>query len=477
MIKIRHYLLYQIFSGQCFPCISYTDDQRKQNCRLEIEAGMMRIESVPFSIRGLIHSIQTMFLEKINEKGLNIRVVVDETIPDAISGDATRLTQILVNITGNAIKFSQAGTVNININNLGFADNLIRLEFDISDTGIGIAKEKLSAIFERFHQAEDSITRKYGDSGLGLSIVKDLVLLQNGEITVESELGRGTTFRFIIPYKIAEGEMDYPMATADSMPGYRGLQNTHILVVDDNAMNQNLLKYLLTEWKLSFSQATNAREAIEKLKEGRYDLVLMDIQMPGMDGYTATQEIRQTLKLSIPVIAMTAHAFAGEREKCLSYGMNEYIAKPISDKELFRLIKQFTWNVESNDKLKKDLMHEDTTAYQVINLLYMRDISNGNKEYEKTVTEQFIEAIPLDTAALESACTSMDETTLRQATHNMKTNISVMGLLEKLRPYLDELEYEPFDKVRFQQTILSIKRVCLDALPEAHHFYSTLHAD
>jgi CheY-like chemotaxis protein len=293
---------------------------------------------------------------------------------------------------------------------------------------------------------------------------------------VESEPGKGTTFRFVIPYKLAGREINHPALPVDMSPVQEGFQNVHILVVDDNAMNQSLLKHLLTEWKFSFDEVNNGIEALKKLKETRYDIVLMDIQMPGMDGYSATQEIRRNLKLDIPIIAMTAHAFAGEREKCLNYGMNEYIAKPINDTELYRLITQFTSDIASNDKFKKKEILETPAGYNVINLLYMRDVSNDNKEYEKTVTEQFIEAIPIDIATLESAFTNRDETTLRQTAHNMKTNVSVMGLLEKLLPYLDELEYEPFDNDRFQQTILSIKRVCMDALPEARHFYTTLQA-
>ncbi len=437
----------------------------------------MRIESAAFSIRDVIHFVQVLFIGEINEKGLSFSALVDDTVPVTLSGDATRLTQILVNITGNAVKFTPTGTISIRVNNMGATGDITRLEFVISDTGIGIANEKLPGIFERFRQAEDSITRKYGGSGLGLSIVKDLVQLQNGEIEVESELGMGTIFRFIIPYKITERKIGNHALPGDMAPGNAGFQNINILVVDDNTMNQNLLGHLLSEWKFSFEQVYNGIEALEKLKRGRYDLVLMDIQMPGMDGYTATQEIRGSLKLDIPIIAMTAHAFQGEREKCLGYGMNEYIAKPVNDKELYGLLKQFTGVAADEGKPSKDVPHKSPLAYKVINLLYMQDVSNGNKKYERTVTEQFIEAIPLDLETLQFAFTNRDENLLKQTAHNMRTNVSVMGLLEKLQLYLDELEYEPFEEARFQQAISSVKTTCMDALPEAHHFYTTLQAD
>ena len=200
----------------------------------------------------------------------------------------------------------------------------------------------------------------------------------------------------------------------------------------------------------------------------------MDIQMPGMDGYTATQEIRQKLKMDIPVIAMTAHAFAGEREKCLSYGMNEYIAKPINEGALSRLIKEFTGIAGTQVESKNDTSPEQLPVYQFIDLHYMRDISMGNKEYERTVTEQFIESTPLDLETLESALKNRNLVKLQQTAHNMKTNVSIMGLTEKLQPYLDELEYEPFDEGRFQHTMISVKTICMNALPDARHYYSTL---
>ena len=440
----------------------------------KIEAGMMRIESTPFSVRGLIHSIQTMFTEKMNEKGLHFSTAIEEAIPDTLSGDATRLTQILVNMIGNAIKFTSEGTIRVAVTNKGSAGNRIRLGFVISDTGIGIAKEKLSGIFDRFRQAEDSITRKYGGTGLGLAIAKDLILLQKGEVEVESEPGNGTVFRFMIPYEIAVEPLTDPALPETIGSGHSDYRHIKVLVVEDNEMNQSLLRHLLTGWMLSFDMANNGIEALEKLRTGRFDLVLMDVQMPGMDGYTATREIRMELKLEIPVIAMTAHAFAGEREKCLSCGMNEYIAKPIKEKELFRLMARFTGMENNRPETKKGIIREASAVYKLIDLRYMWGISEGNKEYERTVTEQFMEAIPIDLETLDSALVKRDLGLVRQTAHNMRTDLAVMGLLEKLQAYLDILEYETFDVHKFQEAVLLVKTICLDALPEARHFYTTL---
>jgi len=440
----------------------------------KIEAGMIRIESTSFSVRGLIHSIQTMFAGKMLEKRLDFATAVDPHIPDTLSGDPTRLTQILVNMIGNALKFTSAGTIRVVVDNRGRVGNHIRLGFVISDTGIGIAKEKLAGIFDRFRQAEDSITRNYGGTGLGLAIAKDLILLQGGEIEVESEPGKGTTFRFIIPYEIAVEPVRPSVATEPIGPGHSDYRHIRVLIVEDNEMNQSLLRHLLTGWKLSFVIVRNGIEALEELRIGKFDLVLMDVQMPGMDGYTATQEIRIKLKLETPVIAMTAHAFPGEREKCLSYGMNEYIAKPIKDKELFALIARLTGIAGNRSDITKRTITETPPAYQLIDLQYMRGISDGNKDYEKTVTEQFIEIIPVDLDALESALGDRDLVKLCRTAHAMRTDVAIMGLLERVQPFLDALEYETFDEQKFQKAVLSVKTICLNALPEARHFYSSL---
>ena len=440
----------------------------------KIEAGMMRIESMFFSVRGLIQSVQTMFAGKIREKGLDLVTVIDELVPDTVSGDPTRLTQILVNMIGNAIKFTSEGAIGVVVDNKGRVGNHIRLGFVISDTGIGIAKEKLGGIFERFRQAEDSITRNYGGTGLGLAIAKDLISLQGGEIAVESEPGKGTIFRFTIPYEIAVKPAGASDATEPIGPGYGDYGHIRILVVEDNKMNQNLLRHLLTGWKLSFVMVQNGIEALEELRIGRFDLVLMDVQMPGMDGYTATQEIRTTLKLDTPILAMTAHAFPGERERCLSYGMNEYIAKPIKEEELFGLIARLTGMEGGQTEVKKGTISVTAAAHQLIDLQYMRGISDGDKEYERTVTEQFMEVIPVDLNTLESALGNMDLITLRRTAHAMRTDVAIMGLLERMEPFLDTLEYETFEEQKFQKAVLSVKAICMTALPEVHQFYASL---
>jgi signal transduction histidine kinase/AmiR/NasT family two-component response regulator len=440
----------------------------------KIEAGMMRIEHTFFSVRGLLNSIQTMFAEKIHENGLDFTIAIDEFVPDTVSGDPNRLTQILVNMIGNAVKFTSEGAIRVVVDNKGRVGNHTRLEFIIGDTGIGIAKEKLAGIFERFRQAEDSITRNYGGTGLGLAIAKDLITLQKGEIEVESTLGKGTLFRFTIPYEIALEPVTAQAITEPIGSEHSDYRHIRVLVVEDNKMNQSLLRHLLTGWKLSFVMVHNGIEALEELRIGRFDLVLMDVQMPGMDGYTATQEIRTTLKLETPILAMTAHAFPGERERCLSYGMNEYIAKPIKENELFGLIAMITGMEGNRTDVKKGTTGATAAGYQLIDLHYMRGISDGDKNYERTVTEQFMEVIPVDLDALESGLGNMDLVLLRRTAHAMRTDLAIMGLLERMEPFLDTLEHETFDEHKFQKAVLSVKTICAAALPEVHQFYASL---
>jgi signal transduction histidine kinase/ActR/RegA family two-component response regulator len=469
----------------------------------KIEAGMIRIESAPFSIRELIHSVGTMFGERVREKRLTLETSIEGAVPDRLEGDATRLTQILVNLIGNAIKFTDRGVIGVRVcagergergergelGELGERgergergepnERSFPVKVIVSDNGIGIPHEKLAAIFDRFQQAEDSIARKYGGTGLGLSIVKDLVLLQKGTIAVESRENEGTTFTFTIPYAIStEPFSDEKQQEQPAIP-FGGAGNIHLLVVEDNAMNQSLLRHLLSGWQLSFDMVDSGAKALEALTRQSYTLVLMDIQMPEMDGYTTVRMIRQQLRLDLPIVAMTAHALAGEREKCLSQGMNGYIAKPIRETDLYNLIKQLS-GPEDDLVTEKPASpanwpdKDDIPVYAFIDLLYMKQISNGNIEYERCVTEEFIEGIPKDLVALESARREKDTNLLKRTAHDMKTSTSIMGLSERLQASLDELEYEDLPEETLLERIAFIRTVCLNALQEARHFYSTL---
>lgn len=306
----------------------------------------MTFEEHTFSVKEIFKSLNVMLMGKANEKKLELVFTCDEEVPDSLMGDPTRLTQIIINLAGNAIKFTQQGKINVHARVLKNAATSI--EFIVTDTGIGIPPDKLEHIFERFRQAESHITRKYGGTGLGLSIAKQLVELQGGSLNVTSQVNVGSVFSFCIPY-----EKSIEVLTAQSTDGethnMEMLSRINILLVEDNQLNVMLILSLFSEYNLKVQVAENGSVGIKKIKENKFDIVLMDMEMPVMNGYEAATIIRNEMKSSIPIIAMTAHAMAGERERCLSLGMNDYISKPINATLLFEKMYDLTRNMKNND--------------------------------------------------------------------------------------------------------------------------------
>ncbi|HEY0029396.1 MAG TPA: PAS domain S-box protein [Bacteroidia bacterium] len=312
----------------------------------KIEAGMMTFEEHTFSVKEIFKSLNVMLMGKAKEKDLELVFNCADNIPDSLLGDPTRLTQIIINLAGNSIKFTQKGQVEVNVNVIEavkgqYEEGTTLLEFSVIDTGIGIPSDKLEHIFERFRQAESHTTRKYGGTGLGLSIAKKLVELQGGTLTVKSEFKVGSTFSFCIPYK-----KSVKAPPAAEISGHKfnmeELSKLNILLVEDNQLNVKLILSLFSEGNLKLQVAENGSVGIEKLKENNFDIILMDMEMPVMNGYEAATIIRKELKNNIPIIAMTAHAMAGEKERCLSLGMNDYISKPINANLLFEKMYDLT---------------------------------------------------------------------------------------------------------------------------------------
>jgi len=437
----------------------------------KIEAGMMRIEKLPFSLRGLVNSIELMVQQKVLSKGISLTTSIDNSLPDILEGDPVRLTQIINNLLSNAIKFTEKGSIALQITKKEIVHNVVTLQIEIRDTGIGIEPQKLKQIFGRFQQADDTITRQYGGTGLGLSIVKDLVDLLKGTITVESAPGAGTAFFLTLPYIISTQQIPNNLGISELPLANNTNSNLHILITEDNEANQSLLSHIFKNWNIPFDIANNGQEAIEKLKANEYNLVLMDIQMPVMDGYTAARKIRNELRSTIPIVAMTAHALPGEKEKCLSYGMNDYITKPVKQDQLRELINRFTSNVPPivNGEVAKSV-HE-TNNYQYIQLDYLKDVSAGNKNYEKDVTQKFLQAVPVALQQLEGAFQEGNTEAMKRIAHNLKTTISVMGLNDLLNPLLDEVEAGAND---LRNTLNKIMETCNQAMKEAKQFHASL---
>jgi signal transduction histidine kinase/DNA-binding response OmpR family regulator len=403
----------------------------------KIEAGMLRIEKINFNIPSLLNSIYTMFHDRALEKGIGIELEIDRSIPPVVSGDPARLTQILVNLIGNAIKFTNKGKVDIIALVTQSSDERVKIEFSVCDSGIGIPQNKQEEIFGRFNQGNTNTTREYGGTGLGLAIVKNLVELQKGTISLKSEEGKGSAFSFSISYQIqpSVGLVNETVPFALNRDIYSGLQ---VLLVEDNPMNQKLASTILNGFGFEVSIAGNGQIALEMLSKARYDFVLMDIQMPVMDGYKTAQKIRSELKMDLPIIAMTAHVMASEKEKCLGFGMNDYITKPFKEKDLYNLITKY---VTAKPLLNNGLSMGGprNKQNQVTNLDYLIEMAKGNKSFVLEMIDIFIEQIPFDLAEITKAISKSDYPTIKSITHKMGTSISFVGLPDEIEIYLEQI--------------------------------------
>lgn len=304
----------------------------------KIEAGMIDFENNPFSIHTMVHEVLNITSFKCENSPVTLDKNIDPQVPEILSGDKYRLNQILLNLLSNAVKFTPEGEIKLMVKVKESNDQKVILQFNVKDTGIGIPAEKIKSIFDGFTQASSDTTRKYGGTGLGLTIVKSLVELQQGQLSVKSKEGSGSEFIFTIPFERTDSKEKHPVS--HKTPADKDLSELKILVVEDNELNQFLVQSLLQKYNAYVKVASDGVQAIETLTKMSFDIILMDIQMPNMDGYEATQKIRANFKHHIPIIAMTAHALVGEKEKCQSAGMNDYITKPIRINDLINCIQK-----------------------------------------------------------------------------------------------------------------------------------------
>lgn len=310
----------------------------------KIEAGKLQFENIAFNLRQIISDIVTLHSLKAEQQGVSLHQDIDEKLPAYIMGDPTRMRQVIVNLVSNALKFTRKGEVRISVQVLSADDRMVKLKIAVSDTGIGIPQEAQQNLFKAFTQADGSTTRKYGGTGLGLAIVSQLVNMMHGNLGVDSEEGRGSTFWFSADFAIAEQQAD----KADEKSGDESelTLDAKILLVEDNPINQMVASKMLEKFGLKPELANNGIEALEKLKQQAFDLVLMDCQMPEMDGFEATREIRQRAVMAIgdkplPVVAMTANVMSGDRERCLEVGMDDYIGKPVKRDKLEAVLRKW----------------------------------------------------------------------------------------------------------------------------------------
>ena len=309
----------------------------------KVEASQLELERTGFSLNDLVEKVTEMVAARAHEKGLALVCEIAPKVPTDLVGDPTRLRQVLLNLLGNAVKFTDSGEVALRVTQAADSSIPGALRFTISDTGIGIPGEKLGAVFERFTQADSSTTRRYGGSGLGLTISKRLVELMGGRIWVESGVGKGSVFSFAVPFEIWAGAKRHTAVAAGTGPE-PPLAALHVLLVEDSPDNRTITMAYLQDTPYRVEIAENGAIACEKFIAGHYDLVLMDRQMPVMDGLTATRAIREWEQANhrqpTPIIALTAAALKGDQEKCMAAGCTAYLMKPIKQEVLLQAIKE-----------------------------------------------------------------------------------------------------------------------------------------
>ncbi|MHB8207278.1 response regulator [Mucilaginibacter sp.] len=310
----------------------------------KIEAGKVEFESVDFDIKELIANIRLSLLQKATEKNIQIKLMLDQDLPNAVIGDPVRLGQILTNLISNAVKFTEEGKVTITASLAKNGPEQCLIDFEVTDTGIGIMPDKIDHIFDSFSQATTDTTRKYGGTGLGLTITKRLLQLLGSDIKVKSEFGKGSIFHFSLSFKNSTKQIQ---STLNSKEFHllQSLKGTKLLIAEDNQINVKVAKGFMKQWDVECDVAENGEIALELIQTNNYDMVLMDLQMPEMDGYQTTQAIRKlegNKYKKLPIIALTASSFLDIQDDAFKAGMNDYISKPFNPNDLHRKIATYS---------------------------------------------------------------------------------------------------------------------------------------
>ncbi|WP_246859552.1 ATP-binding protein [Spirosoma sp. KCTC 42546] len=401
----------------------------------KLEAGMIKLESIPFSIQMLTASLRSMCQASVSDKGLQLIVKVDPDLPTIFLGDPTRLTQIILNLLNNAIKFTKHGHITLRVEQGEKATSeSVRVRFIVQDTGIGIAPDMLPTIFERFQQADDFTTRYYGGTGLGLNIVKALTELQGGSVTVTSTPGKGSQFIVEIPYLIAKEQISVHQAPVSTTTPIEG--NVRVLVVEDNLMNQKLVLQVLKRLGYQAQVAADGQKALDLLNGNSFDVILMDLQMPVMDGYETTRQIRSKLKSTIPIIAMTAHALPSEQEECLKVGMNDFLPKPFQMEELQLLLRKYL-SVKISDDSTSTVdgpLIPPTTSFSVEPLL--KAVGN-DQGLTIELLDIYLEETPPAIDQLKLALDRQDIDEIKRIIHTQQVHTKMLGMSEATRLILE----------------------------------------
>ena len=391
----------------------------------KVDAGKMTFEKSPFKLSTSLSTMLHLFEPKIDEKNLRLIKLIDKNIPDILVGDHVRLHQIILNLISNAVKFTSEGGITLKAQMLSEDLEKVSIEFAISDTGIGIPEDQLDNIFENFQQATSGTSRLYGGTGLGLAIVKQLVEAQNGSIKVESKLNKGSTFRFVLDFDKTDLES---VEVVESVEIDEAIKGSKILVVEDITLNQLLMKTLLEDFKFKCDIASNGKDAIEKLQNNAYDLILMDLQMPVMNGFEATDFIRNQMNSQIPIIALTADVTTMDKSNCESVGLNDYITKPVDENLLYHKIlcclKRAPCEPAEITESEKE-KHADASC---ISLKYLERISKSNKDLMAEMISLYLAEADELVKAMKKSTIESDSKSLHLTAHKLVPLFATMGI-------------------------------------------------
>jgi signal transduction histidine kinase/CheY-like chemotaxis protein/HPt (histidine-containing phosphotransfer) domain-containing protein len=416
----------------------------------KLEAGKVALENVNFSLAKVVDNVVSLLSPRAAAKALDVAVALSPDLPNWLVGDPTPLRQILFNLVGNAIKFTERGSVRVCGSHQSLGDGMLEVRFEVTDTGIGISKESQERLFTRFNQATSSTTRKFGGTGLGLAISKQLTSLMGGRIGVDSEPGRGSTFWFTIVCAIGAQPSESEAATLHGLQRLLA-RKLRILVADENHVDQLLVKLLLSRQGHIVDAVANGLEVVDAVQKVTYDVVLMDVQMPEMDGLTATQLIRRldVPLCNVPIIALTANAMQGQREEYLTAGMTDYVSKPIKPSALFFAIAKAVGErpnsagTESAPKPVQDIQKassadvraDDTPpepdAMEAVAVFDPATLAELRKDLEESELRAFLAMIPAEGTKclnqIKAAVAAGDLDAARRAAHRLKGMASNFG--------------------------------------------------
>jgi PAS domain S-box-containing protein len=437
----------------------------------KIILGKLQFEHVVFSLADRIELCLQSFLYKAEEKGIGLvyENMLNEDL--IVLGDPYRLSQVMNNLINNALKFTETGTVTIETRLLNKSGNEARIAFTVKDTGIGITESQLGLIFEPFMQAHVAITRTHGGTGLGLSICRELITMMGGELKVHSEAGKGSCFSFELPFAISSSKLNQSTVAQDL--NYQSLGNRNVLVAEDVELNQYLVRHIMESWGFTVDVVNNGREAVAMVEKNKYDLVLMDIQMPEMDGIEATRAIRQLgdpVKAAIPIVALTANALKGDSEKYLSAGMNDFLPKPFNEQKLFIVISN---NLKTGAGAPQPMNKSNTpvtgTEEKLYDLNMVQTISGGDAGFVKKMVQLFLETVPPSMADLQKDTTEQNWVNVSKLAHKLKATIDSMGIT-RIKEVVRTIETngkkgEELDKIPGQvQEVINVLEACMKQL-------------